>query len=75
MTKFHHALTLLPEDIASDVITEDVTKYEDLKQAVIRHLKAKSHELIKRSLSVMELGEERPSQLVNEMIKGGRKEY
>ena len=47
-TKFHHALTLLPEDMACNVITEDVTKYEDLKQAVIRHLKANNHELIER---------------------------
>ena len=66
-TKFHHALTLLPEDIACDVITEDVTKCEDLKQAVIKHLKANSHELIERALSAMELGDKRPSQLVNEV--------
>ena len=25
----HHALTLLPEDIACDVITDDVVKYEE----------------------------------------------
>ena len=40
--KFHHAVTLLPDDIACDVKTDDVVKYENLKQAVIRHLKAKS---------------------------------
>ena len=33
--KFHHALTLLPQDIACDIITDRVVKYEDLKQAVI----------------------------------------
>ena len=38
----------------------------DLKQAVITHLKANSHELIERPLSAMELGDKRPSQLVNE---------
>ena len=62
-TKFHDALTLLPENIACDVITKDVTKYEDLKQAVIRHLKAYSHKLIERALSAMKLGDKRPSQL------------
>ena len=32
-TKFHHAPTLLLKDIAFDVITEDFTKYKDLKQS------------------------------------------
>ena len=34
-TTFHHVLTLLPEDIACDVITEDVTKNEDLNLSLI----------------------------------------
>ena len=54
--KFHHAL-----------ITDDVVKYKDPKQAVIRHFKAKSHELIERALSGMELEDKRPLQLVNEV--------
>ena len=45
------------KDIACDVITENVMKYEDLKQVLIRHLKANSHELIERALSAMELGD------------------
>ena len=73
-TKFHHALTLLPEDIACDVITDDVVKYEDLKEALIRHLKANSHELIERALSAMELGDKRPSQLVTKNSRYGRED-
>ena len=49
------------------MITEDVTKLKDLKQAVIRHLKANIHELIERARSAMELGDKRLSQLVNEV--------
>ena len=64
MTKFYHVRILLPEDIACDVITEDVKKYDDLKQAVIRHLKANRHQLIERALSAIELCDKRPSQLV-----------
>ena len=42
-------------------------KHEDLKQAVIWHLKANSHELMERAVSAMELRNKQPSQLVNEV--------
>jgi len=66
-TKFHHVMTVLPEDLVSEILTDEVTTYETLKSAIIEHLKANKHQLIEHALSALELGDKRPSQLVSEI--------
>jgi len=68
-TKYHHLISFLPEDIACEVISPTVKTYEDLKSAVINYLKANKHQLIETALSAIELGDKRPSQLVNAVKK------
>lgn len=64
-TQFHHALAALPEDVACDApITTD---YAVLKAAVLESLRANKHQLIEDALAAVELGDKRPSQLVNDI--------
>ena len=66
-TKFHHALSSLPEDIACEVVTDEIKTYDALKEAVISYFTANKHQLIEKALSAIELGDKRPTQLVNEI--------
>jgi len=66
-TKFCHTIAALPEDIACHVLTDSMNQYEDIKAAVITHLKANKHQLINEALSTLELGEMRPTQYVAEV--------
>jgi len=66
VTKFHHVMAALPEDIGSNIETTSET-YEALKDSVLNSLKANKHELIQQALSSMDLGYKRPSQLVSEI--------
>ena len=66
ITRFHHTLAALPEDVACDV-DMDVTSYETLKSAVLSNLKKNRHQLIEEALATVELGDRRPSQLVNDI--------
>lgn len=63
VTKYHHTLTALPEDIACD-IGLDGSNYDELKTAVLDMLKANRHLLIEEALAAVELGDRRPTQLV-----------
>lgn len=66
-TKFCHVVSALPEEIACGVLTDDCETYEDIKAAVLTHLKANKHQLIEQALSTMDLGDMRPSQFVAEI--------
>jgi len=66
-TKFCHVVSALPEDIACGVLTDECKTYEDIKGAVLTHLKANKHQLIEQALSTMDLGDMRPSQFVAEI--------
>ena len=68
VTKYHHILSLLPEEIASD-IPEGDPDYDKLKEAVLDGLKANRHQLIEQALAAVELGSRRPTQLVNDIRK------
>ena len=68
-TKYHHIMAALPEDIVANVLTDEIVGYEDLKKAVLDHLKANKHELIEQALAAVELGDKRPSQLVADIKK------
>lgn len=67
-TKYHHVMTVLPEDIACNLLSNDNT-YETLKAEVINSLKENKHQLIEKALSTMSLGNKRPTQLVVEIRK------
>ena len=62
-------MAYLPEDIVADILTDDITKYDQLKKAVLDHLQANKHQLIEQALSAFELGDKRPSQLVSDIKK------
>jgi len=66
-TKFHHVLAALPEDIAMNLNLDDEADYNKLKETVINSLKANKHQLIEEAMAALELGDKRPSQLVNEI--------
>ena len=63
VTRFHHALAALPEDIACD-LPETVNDYVTLKASVLDNLRANKFQLIEDALAAVELGDRRPSQLV-----------
>ena len=67
-TKYHHILSLLPEEIAAELPLTDPV-YEDLKSSILEGLKANRHQLIEQALAAVELGRKRPTQLVNEIKK------
>ena len=60
---------LVDIDIVANVLTDEIVGYEDLKKAVLDHLKANKHELIEQALAAVELGDKRPSQLVADIKK------
>jgi len=66
-TKKHHIIAALPEDIACDVLSSNIDTYENLKKAIIEHLKASRHELIQRAMAEIDLGDKKPTQVVAEM--------
>jgi len=66
-TKYNHVLSTLPEDVACNLTITANTNYEDLKEEILKSLKANKHLLIDKALSVVELGDKRPSQLVNDI--------
>ena len=57
VTKFHHVMAHLPKDIVADILTDDITEYDQLKKAVLDHLQANKHQLIEQALSAFELGD------------------
>ena len=67
VTKFHHALAVLPEEVACNISDVTATDYDALKLSVLDSLKANRHQLIEEAMAAMELGDRRPSQLVNEI--------
>ena len=67
-TKYHHILSLLPEEIAAELLLTD-PMYEDLKSSILEGLKTNRHQLIEQALAAAELGCKRPTQLVNEIKK------
>lgn len=66
-TKYLHVMASLPEDIACDVISDDIDTYESIRSAVLDNLSANKHHLIEQALSALELGDKRPTQLVSEI--------
>ena len=65
-TKYHHIISTLPEDIASDLLlsSNENKSYEDLKQQVLSNLKANKHQLIEEALQTVEMGSRRPTQVM-----------
>lgn len=68
-TKYHHVLSHLPEDIASNLTLSDDSDYEKLKEEILSSLKQNKHLLIEQALSRVEIGDKRPTQLVVEIKK------
>lgn len=62
VTRYHHALAALPEDVACDA--PDTVDYDALKAAVLDNLRANRFQLIEDALAAIDLGDRRPSQLV-----------
>jgi len=67
VTKYHHVMASLPEEVARDFFGVENENYDDLKSAILQNLKANKHELIEDALATLELGNKRPSQLVSEI--------
>jgi len=65
-TKYHIALSNLPENVAANVIGDDAN-YENLKKSILDSLKQNKHNLIEQALAKMSLGDKRPTQLVAEI--------
>jgi len=65
-TKYHIALSALPEDVIANLIGKDES-YEALKKTVLESLKENKHKLIEHALAKVSLGDRRPSQLVAEI--------
>lgn len=68
-TQYFHALTALPEDVASKLTVSASTDYNSLKEQVLDSLKANKHLLIEQALSAVDLGDRRPTELVSEIKK------
>jgi len=66
-TKYHYIMAALPEDVSMNLVLDDSTDYDALKQAVLNSLKANKHELITQALATVELGDKKPTQVVLEM--------
>ena len=75
LTKFNHAVTLIPPDVltqVSDVISAAInssTPYEDLKAACLSRLQSSTAARLQELLSKEELGNEKPSNLLLRMKK------
>ena len=61
VTKYHHAMAVLPEDVVYNVTDLTADNYDELKSAVLDSLKANRSELIDRAMATLELGERKPS--------------
>lgn len=75
LTKFNHAVALIPPDslsLVSDVVSAAInsdTPYEDLKVATLARLQSSAATRLKELLSKEELGNEKPSELLRRMKK------
>lgn len=75
LTKFNHAVALIPPDslsLVSDVVSAAInseTPYEDLKEATLARLQSSAATRLKELLSKEELGNEKPSELLRRMKK------
>ena len=75
LTKFTHAVALIPPDVltqVSDVISAAInssTPYEDLKAACLSRLQSSTAARLQELLSKEELGNEKPSNLLLRMKK------
>ena len=73
LTKFTHAVSLLPEDVlplvaaAISTASSSDTPYEDLKAALLKSLQSSVATRLRELLSKEELGDEKPSQLLSRM--------
>ena len=67
VTKFHHIMAHLPEDIVVNLAIDDLTEYDSLKKVVLESLQANKHELIDQALAAIDLGDKRPTQAVVEI--------
>ena len=67
VTKYHHAMAVLPEDVVCNVTDLAADNYDELKSAVLDSLKANRFELIDRAMAALELGDRKPSHLVTEI--------
>lgn len=73
LTKFTHAVSLLPSDVlpqVSDVISSaptSKTPYEDLKTALLKRLQSSIATRLQELLSKEELGDEKPTDLLRRM--------
>ena len=68
ITKYHHAMAALPEEVMCN-ITDSLSfcDYDALKTAVLDSLKANRFQLIDEAMATLELGDRKPSHLVNEI--------
>ena len=73
LTKFTHAVSLLPPDVlplvaeAISTASSSDTPYEDLKTALLKNLQSSVATRLRELLSKEELGDEKPSQLLARM--------
>ena len=67
VTKYHHAMAALPEDVMRNIVDSLSCDYDVLKAAVLESLKANRFQLIDEAMSALELGDRKPSHLVNEI--------
>ena len=73
LTKFTHAVSLLPQDVlplvaeAISTASSSDTPYEDLKAALLKNLQSSVATRLRELLSKEELGDEKPSQLLSRM--------
>ena len=67
LTKYHHVLSVLPENIVCNLTLDEAQGYKKLKKDVIDNLTANKHQLIDEALNTISLGDMRPSIFVNEL--------
>jgi len=66
-TKYHHVLSSIPIEVAGNLSISANQDYDELKKQILDGLKENKHTLIDKALSAIELGDRRPTQLVNEI--------
>jgi len=67
ITKYHHVVAALPEEVIYDIPSDMGEDYDELKSKIIESLKGNKHQLIKEALGSVSLEGKRPTQVINEI--------
>jgi len=67
ITKYHHVVAALPEEVIYNIPADIGEDYELLKQNVIESLKGNKHQLIEQALGSVSLEGKRPTQVINDI--------